>query len=130
MAPVFQQAVNVQPNNTGAATGAATPQATEEEPDLEADKGIWVFYRHGQDCLFDIQVTNTESRSIHNTRPLTVLKQQEKKKKDKHEKTCDEKRKDFSPLTYSVDGMAGPATRAAERKLAGQLPRPWQRTHT
>ena len=127
MAPVFQQAANAQPNNTGAATGAATPQATEEEADLEADKGIRGFYRHGRDCLFDIQLTNTESRSLRNTRPLTVLKQREKKKKDKYEKACHEKRKDFSPLIYSIDGMAGPATRAAERKLAGQFAWKWKR---
>ena len=52
MAPVFQQAVNVQPNNTGAATGAATPQAMEEEPDLEADKGIIGFFTDTDGIVF------------------------------------------------------------------------------
>ena len=126
LAPVFQQNANAQPPN-GAATVAATPQATEEEPDLEADKGIRGFYRHGRDCLFDIQITNTESRSLRNTQPLKVLKAREKRKKDKYERACHEKRKDFSPLIYSIDGMAGPATRAAEKKLAGQFAYKWKR---
>ena len=45
----------------------------------------------------------------------------EKTKKDKYLKACLDRRRHFSPLVYSVDGLAGKETRAAERRLASLL---------
>ena len=43
---------------------------------------------------------------------------------------CWDHRKDFSPLVYSVDGMTGPETRAAEKRLAEKLSKKWKRDYS
>jgi len=110
--------------NTGAAEGAA---ASVVETDLEGDKGIRGFWSVGSECIFDIRNTNTESRTHRNKDPTKakVLQAQEKEKRGKYEGACHEQRKDFTPLVYSIDGMAGPATRAAEKRMASRLA--WKR---
>ena len=100
------------------------------ETDLEGDKGIRGFWKHGRECIFDIRITNTESRSHRNKDPVKCLAAQEKEKKGKYETACHEQRKDFTPLVYSIDGMAGPATRAAERRMASRLAWKWKREYS
>jgi hypothetical protein len=39
--------------------------------------------------------------------PTKGLEQHEKEKKDKYLQNCLEKQKDFTPMVYSVDGIAG-----------------------
>ena len=51
-------------------------------------------------------------------RPPEMPEKSREGKKNKYEAACHEQHKDFSPLVYSIDGMAGPATRAAEKRLA------------
>jgi len=67
--------------------------------------------------MFDIRLSNTESHSHWNKDPLECLKSQEKEKKNKYEAACHEQCKDFSSLVYSIDGMAGRATRAADLEV-------------
>ena len=136
-APVFCRGLGARGNNphvaanptanTGTAEVAAAPVV---EPDLEGDKGIRGFWKHGRECIFDIRITNTESRSHRNKDPLKCLAAQEKTKKGKYETACHEQRKDFTPLVYSIDGMAGPATRAAERRMASRLAWKWKREYS
>ena len=114
-------------NNNGDAEDAAEPVV---EADLEADKGIRNFWKHGSECLFDIRVTNTECRTHRNKDPLKCLEGQEKDKKRKYETACHEQRKHFSPLVYSIDGMAGPMTRAAEKRMASRLAWKWKREYS
>jgi hypothetical protein len=47
--------------------------------------------------------------------------QQEKDKKNQYLRPCLEMRKDFTPLVYSVDGIAGRETKNAEKRLAYHL---------
>ena len=61
---------------------------------------------------------------------MKCLAAQEKAKCDKYERACHEQRKDFSPLVYSVDGMAGPKTRAVERRMAACLAYKWKREYS
>ena len=110
-------------NNAGAAADLAV------EPALQGDKGIRNFYTRGKGCIFDIRITNTECRTHRNKQPLKCLAGQEKAKKDKYEAACHEQRKDFSPLVYSIDGMAGPMTRAAEKRMASRLAWKWHRQY-
>ena len=112
--------------NTGAAEGAA---ASVVETDLEGDKGIRGFWSVGRECIFDIRISNTESRTHRNKDPTKVLQAQEKEKRGKYEGACHEQRKDFTPLVYSIDGMAGPATRAAEKRMASRLAWKWKREY-
>ena len=117
-------AANNQNNNqTGAAKGVAAPVV---EPDLEGDKGVRGFWKHGRECIFDICLSNTERRSQRNKDPLKCLKSQEKEKKNKYEAACHEQCKDFSPLVYSINGMTGRATRAEEKRLTSRLAWKWE----
>jgi hypothetical protein len=133
LAPIFQHnnggggAGANNNNNGGAAEGAA---AATLETDLEGDKGVRGFWKHGRECIFDIRITNTESRSHRNKEPTKCLASQEKEKKGKYEEACHEERKDFTPLVYSIDGMAGQKTRAAEKRLASRLAWKWKREYS
>ncbi len=47
-----------------------------------------------------------------------------------YEEACLERRKDFTPLCYSVDGLPCKAARAAERQLASLLTGKWNRQYS
>eukprot|EP00804_Cyclotella_cryptica_P004744 CCRYP_016226-RG/>CCRYP_016226-RG protein AED:0.29 eAED:0.29 QI:0/-1/0/1/-1/1/1/0/415 len=53
-----------------------------------------------------------------------------REKRDKYEEACLERRKDFTPLCYSVDGMPCEAARSAERRLASLLAVKWDRQYS
>ncbi len=51
--------------------------------------------------------------------------QHKKEKKDKYLQTCLEIRKDFTPMVYSVDGIAGCKAWNAKKRLATHLASKW-----
>ena len=102
-----------------------TPQSTPDPDEKRADVGVHGFWQNGRPCLFDIRVTDTDARSYRHKEPAQVLADQEQEKKDKYLATCHELRKDFTPLVYSVDGMAGREAKAAERRCASMLAKKW-----
>ena len=53
-------------------------------------------------------------------RPL-VLKTYAKTKKDKYAEACLERRRSFTPLVYSVDGMACKEAKAFDKRIASLL---------
>ncbi len=52
------------------------------------------------------------------------------RKKDKYEEACLEQCQDFTPIIYSVDGMADKHARAAEKQIAGILAAKWTRQYS
>src|SRR6056300_1708049 len=72
-----------------------------------------------KDCVFDMHITDTGSCSI--------LAAREKEKKDKYLQKCHEERKDFRPLVYLVDCIAGREVRNAECHLATYLADKWNK---
>jgi hypothetical protein len=52
-------------------------------------------------------ITDTDARSYRKKEFAKVLEQHEKEKKNKYLQNCLEMRKDFTPMVYSVDGIAG-----------------------
>ena len=62
-----------------------------------------------------------DAKSYRKKEPTKVLEQHEKEKKDKYLQNCLEMRKDFTPMVYSVDGIAGQEAWNAEKRLATQL---------
>ncbi len=56
-----------------------------------------------------------------------VLAQQEKEKKSQYLCPCLEMGKDFTPLVYSVDGIAGREAKNAEKRLAYHLSEKWHK---
>ena len=51
-------------------------------------------------------ITDTDARSYRKKEFAKVLEQHEKEKKDKYLQNCLEMRKNFTPMVYSVDGIA------------------------
>ncbi len=59
-----------------------------------------------------------------------MLESSARRKKVKYEEACLERRRDFTPMLYSVDCMAEKHTRAAERRVAGMLSIKWKRYYS
>ncbi len=78
-------------------------------------------------AFFDMRITDTNARSYQKKDFGKVLLQHEKEKKDKYLWTCLELRKDFTPMVYSVDGIAGHKARNAEKRLATHQASKWNR---
>ena len=74
-----------------------------------------------------MRITDTEARSYRNRDYDKVLAAQEKAKKGKYLQVCLEQWKDFTPMVYSVDGIAGREARNAERHLATMLADKWKK---
>ena len=53
-----------------------------------------------------------------------------KKKKDKYLQACLDRRRTFTPLVYSVDGMACKEARSFEKRIASLLADKWDRSYS
>ena len=51
-------------------------------------------------------------------------------RREKYLPSCEEQRKHFTPLVYSVDGMVAKEAQAAVKNLARQLSEKWHKTHS
>ena len=114
------------PPSTPTATPPTPPTTTEERGDASCH-GFW---KRGRTCIFDMRITDTDAKSYRKKDFGKVLLQHEKEKKDKYLQTCLELRKDFTPMVYSVDGIAGREARNAEKRLATHLASKWNRGYS
>jgi len=73
------------------------------------------FWQCDRTAIFDVQITDTQSRSYRNKDYQKELAQQEKEKKNQYLRPCLEMQKDFTPLFYSVDGIAGREAKNVEK---------------
>ena len=80
--------------------------------------------------MFDIRITDTDAPSNRGQDPKKVLARHEKEKKDKYLDACVERRRQFTPLVYSVDGLMGTEARAATKRLASLLANKWKRAYS
>eukprot|EP00957_Ditylum_brightwellii_P193254 14714696-Ditylum_brightwellii.AAC.1 len=62
--------------------------------------------------------------------PSKVLLAAEKEKKKKYLDACIERRRTFTPLVYSADGMAGAEAWVAEKRLASHLSNKLKRAYS
>ena len=103
---------------------APRPPATTEE---RGDASCHGFWERGRTTIFDMRITDTDARSYRKKEFAKVLEQHEKEKKDKYLQNCLEMRKDFTPMAYSVDGIAAQEAWNAEKRLATHLASKWNR---
>ena len=61
---------------------------------------------------------------------MKILAIQEKEKKRKYLAHLHEERKDFTPMVYSVDGIAGKETKHAEKNLPAVLATKWKKQYS
>ena len=109
------------------ATGDRDGMQTTEE---RGDAGVHGFWQRQRMAIFDVRITDTDARSARGRDYTKVLAAQEKEKKTKYLQSCLQMRKDFTPLVYTVDGIAGREARNAERKLASHLAAKWGRSYS
>jgi len=113
-----------------------TPSREEDDPTAPTDQtpptgergdaSAHGFWQHGRTAIFDVWITDTQSCSYWNKDYQKVLAQQEMDKKNQYLHPCLEMRKDFTPLVYSVDGIAGrEEAKNAEKRLAYHLLEKW-----
>ena len=72
-----------------------------------------------------MKITDTDARSARGRDFIKILASHEKEKKDKYLQPCLQMRKDFTPLVYTVDGIAGCEARNVEKRLASHLGTKW-----
>jgi len=104
-------------SSTPTADAPRPPSVTEEWGDASCH-GFW---ERGHMTIFYMHITDTDARSNRKKEFAKVLEQHEKEKKDKYLQNCLEMRKDFTPMVYSVDGIAGREAQNAEKRLATHL---------
>ena len=103
---------------------------TEPTPELRGDIAVHGFWRRGTTTIFDIRVTDTDAPSNRGIAFDKVLLRHEKEKKDKYGALCTARRRHFTPLVFSVDGLQGVEARAASQRLASQLAAKWKRSYS
>ena len=99
-------------------------------PELRGDVAVYSFWSRGVTALFDVRVTDTDCKSNIADDPSKVLSRQEKEKKKKHSKACNDAHLHFTPLVFSVDGLEGSECTAACKQLASKLSAKWNCQHS
>ena len=106
------------------------PSGSQPIDETRGDVGVHGFWQNGKTCIMDFRITDTDAPSYIRRPPEKVLEAQEKEKKRKYASACRERRKDFTPMVYSVDGMPGREAKFAEKRLAALLAEKWHRPYS
>ena len=78
-----------------------------EDGSLIADLGIRGVWSPQSEALFDIRVTDTDAQSYLHHAPESVSFQAETEKKQRYSAAATARHAHFTPLCFSVDGLAG-----------------------
>jgi hypothetical protein len=108
----------------------AASTRTEPSPEIRGDLAVHGFWSSGQTAIFDVRITDTDQPSNRNTDPAKVLLRHEKEKKDKYGALCIARRRTFTPLVFSIDGLLGKEAKAASKRLASSLAGKWKRSYS
>jgi hypothetical protein len=109
---------------------APATHGTAVNPELRGDVGVHGFWRRAATTIFDVRITDVQAPSNQGMDPAKILARHEREKKGKYLEACLERRRHFTPLVYSVDGMMGCEAKAAGKKLASHLSAKWSRTYS
>ena len=109
-----------------------TPGPTDApiDKDLRGDIGVHGFWTKQQSTIFDVRITDTDCASSRDQDPRKVLAHQEREKKKTYSKACVDRRRHFTPLVFSVDGMVGVEAGAAIKHVASLLSTKWKRPYS
>ena len=114
-------------------TKTHVPCASSSSDSLNADRGdllVRGFWEKSTDTIIDVRVTNLDSKSYKNLSPKKALERQEKEKKKKYCKPCENQRRHFTPFVVSTDGMFGFEARAFLKRLAKLLAEEWEKPYS
>ena len=79
---------------------------------------------------FDVRVTDNNAPAYSEQARRKVLAKKEEEKKNKYVVLCLARRRHFTPLVFSVDGLRGIEAEAAVKRLASRLAAKWKRTYS
>jgi len=109
-------------------TGVCATQEVDQQTGRNAtgdeargDVAIHGLWKRGETCILDIRVTDTDCRSYSSSSSAKVLEKAAREKKAKYLDACIQRRRSFTPLVYSVDGMACKEALAFEKRVASLL---------
>ena len=105
-------------------------KGTEITPESRGDVAVHGFWKRGATAIFDVRITNIEAPAYRGRDPKTVLARQEKEKKGKYLQHCLDRRRQFTPLVFSVDGLKGVEAESAMKRLASLLAAKWKRSYS
>ena len=118
-------------------SGRAVPRETQNNnaaeavpPEHRGDVAAHGFWQRGTTAVFDIRITDTEAPTYRRMDPAKVLKKHEKEKKDKYLEACLARRRQFTPLVFSVDGLRSKETDAACKRISSLLAKKWNRQYS
>ncbi|KAL7474526.1 hypothetical protein ACHAW6_000505 [Cyclotella cf. meneghiniana] len=117
-------------NNATPTTPCTVNQTNTLGDEARGDVLAHSFWNRGRGTVFNVRICDTNSRSYGNTSSSKILERHAKEKKDKYETACLDRRWDFTPLVYSVDGMASKDAQTAEQCIAWLLMKKWSRTYS
>jgi len=119
------------PIHSGQDTGALQVDGlTTPVEELRGDIAAHGFWKRNRTTIFDVRVTHADSPAYAGRTYKSLLKRHEKEKKDKYAEKCAERRRDFTPLCFTSDGVFGVEADAAVKRLAGLLSKKWNRTYS
>ncbi|EJK63679.1 hypothetical protein THAOC_15652 [Thalassiosira oceanica] len=113
-----------------AAAGLSQPAPSMALKMANFQRTIYAQPRRRVTAILDFVITDTDAPSYGHQPSKKVLEKAAKRKKDKYLEACRERRRDFIPMAYSVDGLAGKEARAAEKRLASLLASKWDRPYS
>ena len=88
-------------------------------------RGVWL---PQAEALFDIRVVDTDAQSYLHHTPGRVLLNAEVEKKNKYADACATRRAHFTPLCFSVDGLAGSEATCFLKRMACRLSSRWDKS--
>ena len=108
------------------------PVVSEDGDDgtLVADLGIHGVWSPQSEALFDIRVTDTDAQSYLGHAPESILFRAETEKKHKYSAAAAARRAHFTPLCFSVDGLAGSEAGCFIKRIATGLSSKWERNYS
>jgi hypothetical protein len=110
--------------------GEGSTGRTELGDGARGDVEVYGLWKKGEGCVLDIQVTDTDAKSYASSSSEKVLERAAKAKKAKYLDACLERRRSFTPLVYSVDGMACKEARAWEKRVASLIASKMDRSYS
>jgi hypothetical protein len=112
-------------SNTGTEATLDSDGFPVDRPDDRGDVGVQGFWRRGHTAIFDIRITDTDATSYLLSSPSKILATQEKAKKRKYLEPFIQRRRHFTPLVFSTDGLRAPEATAATKQLVKLLSCKW-----
>jgi len=102
-------------------TKTHVPSASSSSDFLNADRSdllVRGFWEKSTDTIIDVRMTNLDSKIYKNLPLKKAPERQEKEKKEKYCKPCENKCRHFAPVVVSTDRMFGFEVRAFLNRLA------------